>query len=259
LFPNRLHEHASNRLRRERFLASNICFNSFSVLAVLSLLVVQAAHPQEVETPPESKAQVKQLPEREVVFEGLASYGNYKLFASEVDTKIYTGGLEYDRHSWGYALHARMDYVAEFLPVVVFSELADTDFFGNQIAGTSPSRRLLYGVGFSPIGLRMMWRDKKAIKPYLLFKGGLLVFDHKAISNHAAYENFSMQSGLGVQTRLTNRLDLRLGLWGDFHFSDGFVVPVNPGTDMMNTNIGISYHLGPQETESGRRYWYSRF
>jgi hypothetical protein len=114
-------------------------------------------------------------------------------------------------------------------------------------------------VGFSPIGLRMMWRDKKAIKPYVLFKGGMLVFDHKAISDHAAYENFSMESGFGVQTRLTKRVDLRLGLWGDFHFSDGFVVPINPGTDMMNANWGISYHLGPQEAEAGRRHWYSRF
>jgi len=103
-----------------------------------------------------------------------------------------------------------------------------------------------------------MWRDKKAIKPYILFKGGLLVFDHKAISNHAAYENFSMQSGLGVQTRLTKRVDLRIGLWGDFHFSDGFVVPINPGTDMMNANWGISYHLGAQEAEAGRLHWYSR-
>jgi hypothetical protein len=93
----------------------------------------------------------------------------------------------------------------------------------------------------------------------VLFKGGMLVFDHKAISDHAAYENFSMESGFGVQTRLTKRVDLRLGLWGDFHFSDGFVVPINPGTDMMNANWGISYHLGPQEAEAGRRHWYSRF
>jgi opacity protein-like surface antigen len=259
LFANRVHESVSTQLQRERSLACNICVNSFSILAALSLLVAQAAHSQEVETPLENKAQVKQPVERDIVFEGLASYGNYQLFATEADTKIYTGGFEYDRHSWGYVLHARMDYVAEFLPVVVFSELADTDYFGNQLSPPSPNRRLLYGVGFSPIGARMMWRDKKAIKPYVLFKGGLLVFDHKAISNHAAYENFSMQSGLGVQTRLTKRVDLRLGLWGDFHFSDGFVVPINPGTDMMNSNLGISYHLGPQEAEAGRRHWYSRF
>ena len=259
MFPNRVCDSESTQLRPERSPACNICVNSFSILAALTLLVAQAALAQEMEAPQENKPQVKQPVEREVVFEGLASYGNYKLFASEVDTKIYTGGLEYDRHSWGYALHARMDYVAEFLPVVVFSELADTDFFGNQILPPSPNRRLLYGVGFSPIGMRMMWRDKKAIKPYVLFKGGMLVFDHKAISNHAAYENFSMQSGLDVQTRLTKRVDLRLGLWGDFHFSDGFVVPVNPGTDMMNSSFGISYHLGPQEAEGGRRHWYSRF
>jgi hypothetical protein len=61
-----------------------------------------------------------------------------------------------------------------------------------------------------------------------------------------------MESGFGVQIKLKKRVDLRLGLWSDFHFSDGFVVPINPGTDMMNANWGISYHLNPPQTEARR-------
>lgn len=227
----------------------NGCLNCLSVLAVFSLLVAQAAHSQEMETPAESRTQVKQPVEREVVWEGLASYGNYRLWATDDMSKIYTSGLEYDRHSWGYFLRAQMDYVAEFLPFVLFDEFADTDYFGNH--PTSPDRRLLAGVGFSPIGLRMMWRDSKIIKPYMLVKGGMLVFDHKAISDHAAYANFSMQSGFGMQLRLTKRVDLRLGLWSEFHFSDGFIVPINPGSDMMNANWGVSYHLGTRKARAG--------
>ncbi|MGD0941002.1 MAG: hypothetical protein ABR905_14945 [Terracidiphilus sp.] len=259
MFRNRVYKSVSTQLQRERSLLCSICVISLPIVAALCLLVAQAAHSQPVERPLENKTQAKQPVERDIVLEGQASYGNYKLFATEGDTKIYTGGFEYDRHSWGYVLHARMDYVAEYLPVVIFTELADTDYFGNPISPTSTSRRLLYGMGFSPIGFRMMWRDKRAIKPYVLFKGGMLVFDHKAISNHAAYENFSMESGLGVQTKLTQRIDLRLGLWGDFHFSDGFLVPINPGTDMMNSNLGICYHLGSQNAEAGRHHWFSRF
>jgi hypothetical protein len=208
-----------------------------------------------MEKPAENRTQAKKTPEREIVWEGLASYGNYKLFATDSMTKIYTSGFEYDRHSWGYCLRARMDYVAEFLPFVLLDEPAVTSYWGNQ---PSTSRALVPGVGFSPIGVRMMWRENKAIKPYVLFKGGLLVFDHKALSDHAAYENFSMESGLGVQTRLTKRVDLRLGLWSDFHFSDGFVVPINPGADMMNANWGISYHLGARDAKAGRSHRFPR-
>src|SRR5579871_5833326 len=142
----------------------------------------------------------KQLPEREVVVEGLVSYGNYSIFATDDMSNIYTADVEYDRHSWGRALGARRDYVAEVLPVVLFNQWANTDIYGNPLnqygngQAASSARRTIYGIGLSPIGLRMMWRDNKDIKPYLLFKGGMLLFDHKAISDHAAYENFSMQS-----------------------------------------------------------------
>jgi hypothetical protein len=207
----------------ERSFACNILLNSLPILAALSLLGSQASQSQNTETPPKDRNQVKQPVEREIVWEGLASYGNYKIF----------------------------------LPLVLFNQLADTNYFGNPLTPPSPNRRLLYGMEFTPIGLRMMWRDNKAIKPYLLFKGGMLVLDHKAISDHGTYENFSMQNGLGVQIRLKKRVDLRLGLWSDFHFSDGFIVPINPGTDMMNANWGISYHLKAQE--AGQHHRFPRF
>ena len=55
--------------------------------------------------------------------------------------------------------------------------------------------------------------------------------------------NFSLQSGMGVQVKMNERWDLRLGLFSDFHFSNDFIVPVNPGLDVMNANLGLTYHL----------------
>lgn len=224
---------------------------------MLSLLVARDARSQDIVTPPEN-TQLKQPVEREIIWEGMASYGNYSLFATEDMTKLYTAGLEYDRHSWDYFLRARMDYVAEVLPFVLLVEPADTNYFGDPSSPHSRNRKLVPGVGITPIGLRMLWRGNRAIKPYMLVKGGLIVFTQKAISNHAAYINFSLHSGFGVQTVLTKRVDLRLGLWSDFHFSDAFIVPVNPGTDVMNANWGISYHLGPERAKDGRRHWFPR-
>ena len=71
----------------------------------------------------------------------------------------------------------------------------------------------------------------------------MLIFDKKALSPHASYENFSFQVGIGIQARLTRKLDLRAG-YSDIHFSNAFVVPSNPGIDVMSCNVGLSYHLG---------------
>ena len=185
-------------------------------------------------------------PEQDLAFEGLYSYGNWMIFAGGSNAKMYTSGVEYDRNSWGTFAGARMDYVAEFLPVMFLNEPAKTDVWGDT---RSSARTLAYGMGLSPVGLRMVWRDHRAIKPYFLVKGGVLVWDKKVLSPAATYENFTLQEALGFLVRATPRYDLRFGLFGDFHFSNAFMVPSNPGLDVMNATFAISYHLGRGKTE----------
>jgi hypothetical protein len=48
---------------------------------------------------------------------------------------------------------------------------------------------------------------------------------------------------MGVQVKIKENWGLRLGLFSDFHFSNAFIVPTNPGLDVMNANLGISYHF----------------
>jgi hypothetical protein len=186
--------------------------------------------------------------ESELIVEALYSYGNYKIFASGWDMKLFTAGVEYDRHSWGYFLKARVDYVAEFLPLVLLDKPVNVDIWGypEPYPKGKYNREYVPGIGFSPIGFRMLWRDKKAIKPYLEAKGGVLLFTQKAPSSESSYVNFSLQSATGVQVRMNDRWGLRLGLFSDFHFSDAFIVPVNPGLDVMNANLGIVYHFTPK-------------
>lgn len=186
----------------------------------------------------------KPKPEQELIFEGLVSYGSYKIFASGYDEKLYTAGVEYDRHSWGHFLKAQVDYVAEFLPFVLLDKPLGTDIWGNPVPRKQAYiREYVPGIGVIPIGLRLQWRSKKAIRPYLEAKGGLLGFTKKVPSTEASYENMSLQSSIGAQIKLNERWGLRLGLFGDFHFSNGFVVPVNPGLDVMNASLGLSYHF----------------
>jgi hypothetical protein len=182
--------------------------------------------------------------ESELIYEGLVSYGHYKIFASGSGDFVYTAGVEYDRHEWGRLLWARLDYAAEFLPVILLREGNKPDIWGTPQA---PGQHLVPGVGIFPFGFRLLWRDGKAWMPYLEGKYGIIGFSEKALSEKATYENFSMQSATGIKVRLNGRWDVRLGVFSDFHFSDAFIVPVNPGLDVMNANLGLVYHLhGPR-------------
>lgn len=183
----------------------------------------------------------KPRPESEITVEGLVSYGNYHIFAGGENCKLYDVGIEYDRHYWGHLFKARVDYVAEVMPMVLLNQPTQMSIWGSTL---SQSRKTVPGVDISPIGIRWLWRDGKTIKPYLMAKGGALVFSQKPLSNKTTYENLSLQSAFGLEVRMNDRYDLRLGLFGDFHFSDAFIVPVNPGLDVMNATFGLTYHLG---------------
>lgn len=183
----------------------------------------------------------RQKPAADLVVEEMTSFGNYRLLAGGSNSKLYTAGLEYDRHSWGTWLGARRDYAGEILPVMILNEPSNTDIWGDTLG---PGRKTLYGVGITPIGVRLVWRDGKSFKPYFSAKGGLLVFNDKVLSKAGTYEQFTLQEAVGFMVKMSPRYDLRLGLFGDFHFSNGFVTDVDPGLDVMNCNIGLVYHLG---------------
>jgi hypothetical protein len=79
----------------------------------------------------------------------------------------------------------------------------------------------------------------------------MLGFTKKVPSSQATYENFSFQDATGIQVKMTDRWGLRLGLFSDFHFSDAFIVQLNPGLDVMNANLGLSDHFQVQLRTNG--------
>jgi hypothetical protein len=182
----------------------------------------------------------KEPVESEWMIEYLQSFGHYHVFAYTWWSYLSLAGVEYDRHSWGRFIGARRDYVAEVLPVVILRQPSKTDVFGDPL---TTAHKDVEGVGISPIGMRLIWRDGKVWKPYYTIKGGMVGFNKKALSEYASYVDFSLQQSIGLQFRVTDRWGVRAGL-SDFHFSNGFIVPNNPGIDEMSYNFALCYRVG---------------
>jgi len=178
-------------------------------------------------------------PETDVIVEDRNSFGHWHIFAYTWWSYFHVAGVEYDRNSWGKFLGARMDYVAEILPVAILEQPSQADQWGDPLTPTT-GHTTNAGMGISPIGVRLLWFDGGRVQPYFSMKGGMIAFSNKALSPYGSYENFSLQEMVGAQIRLTDKWDLRAGV-SDFHFSNAFLVPNNPGIDEMMWDGGLVY------------------
>ena len=188
-------------------------------------------------TPPPS-------PETEIAFEYGASFGHSHIEAGSWSSYLNLAGFEYDRNSWGKFIGARMDYVAEILPVTILRQPAVEDEYGDPLSSNFTT---VPGLAVTPVGLRMLWRDGKVVKPYFTTKGGVVGYTHKALSPDGAYLNFTLQETLGMELRLTHAWEIRSGV-GEFHFSNARQVPSNPGIDEIMYSFALSHHLHSRRT-----------
>jgi hypothetical protein len=194
------------------------------------------------DTKPDPKPR-KHTPESEIAVEGMVSYGNWQIFAAGIHEALYTGGFEYDRHSWGKFIGAQMDYAADFMPLVLLKEPSNLNPYGVRRSRPGDNR-IIPGLAFSPIGLRMEWRHDKRFKPYFTVLGGAIGFTQKALSPDASYYDFTLHESIGFYLKMSQRVDMRFGIFGDFHFSNAYATAYNPGLDVMNSNLAVSYHFG---------------
>jgi hypothetical protein len=183
-------------------------------------------------------------PESEIAFEEGSSFGHWGIEAGSWWSYLHVAGFEYDRHTWGKFIGARMDYVGEILPLTLLRQPAVEDEYGDPL---SHHYTTVPGLAVTPVGLRMLWRDGKVLKPYFTVKGGVVGFTQKALSPDGAYLNFTLQEAVGMELRLTHAWEIRLGA-GGFHFSKSRQVPSNPGIDEMMYTFGLSYHLHSRRT-----------
>ena len=139
-----------------------------------------------------------------------------------------------------------MDYsTGEILPLTLLREPAVADEYGDPL---SHHYTTVPGLAVTPVGLRMLWRDGKVLKPYFTVKGGVVGYTQKALSPDGAYLNFTLQETVGTELRLTHAWEIRLGA-GDFHFSMplGARQPRHRRDDVYRRS-----QLPPSQQENGR-------
>lgn len=233
-------EKPKQRLWSNRTNASRILRRPSLLLILLAILVAPNVRSESliVSNP---KTAPGYSPQRELIYEGMTSFGSYEPFGVARNVKLNSAGVEYDRELRARLFHARLDYVTEVLPVLILTQSAQTDSWGNSI-GTA--QKTVPGAGVTPLGFRLLWRDGSRIMPYFDTKASVLAFTQKVLSTESTYENWSFHSTGGVKLKLGGRYDLRLGMLSEMHFSNGNIAPSNPGADFMNVNVGIVYHLG---------------
>jgi Lipid A 3-O-deacylase (PagL) len=262
LLSNRVGDDGFDRSRSEGCFARNLRVSCLLLLLALCLLLPRLAHGQLAETPeewlppnsavetnvpPDTAAGVMKPPTvkppvaSELAITTMIPDGDYRLFSATVRCYAWTAGVEYDRHSWGYFLHSQFDYVVEAIPIMILSQPAVSDFWGNA---KSPNQQLVPGISLSPFGFRLLWRANKAIRPYVTGKLGTAVFTEKAFSQNASYANFNVQADFGVLIKMSERVDLKVDPFVFFHVSNGYLAASNPGMDELATKFGINYHLG---------------
>lgn len=178
--------------------------------------------------------------QREIIYEGLVSYGHYMVFGGAENGTLYAGGVESDRELWPHLIHTRVDGVMEMLPVLLLTQPRQAEIWGDTL---SKRRTLVPGAGITPICFPLLWRDDRKIMPYFETKASVLGFTQNALSPDATYQNWSFHLTSGVKLRLECRCDLRVGRLSDLHFSNAFVVRSNPAIALMNVNMGIVHHL----------------
>jgi hypothetical protein len=89
--------------------------------------------------------------------------------------------------------------------------------------------------------------------PYFEVKGSALGITQKALSAEATCENWSSHLTQGVKVRLRSRYDLRVGVLGDLHFSDAFVVRVQSSRGSYECGTWTCVPLGkPRERLAAR-------
>lgn len=131
-------------------------------------------------------------------------------------------------------------YTIDALPVVGLTipdgTIPKTSFDGRT---TFTEGVTTYGVGLSPIGLRLNYRTGTRVEPYVAGSTGAVYFFDSLPDSRGKRMNFMVDAGVGFEIGLTSHTSLSMG-YRYHHLSNGFRGNINPGIDSHLFHAGLT-------------------
>lgn len=98
------------------------------------------------------------------------------------------------------------------------------------------------GVGSYPVGLRLTFRPRTRVRPFVAGQAGLLYFAETVPDERGRQLNFAAGIGTGLQILFSRGLSLTAG-YRYHHLSNGFRGSINPGLDANLLYLGVETGL----------------
>jgi len=98
------------------------------------------------------------------------------------------------------------------------------------------------GVGAYPVGLRVTFRPRARLRPYVAGHTGALYFGNAVPDSRGRHLNFAVGLGTGLQALLSRRFSVTVG-YRYHHLSNGFRGSINPGLDAHLFYLGVDTGL----------------
>jgi lipid A 3-O-deacylase PagL len=170
---------------------------------------------------------------------GAISFDATTLIGKTPDARFGNIGLRYGR------ILAANDSLAfswtiDAVPVAVLSTSRITLVpTGSGMVIAQRDRDYTYGAGLSPIGLKLNFRRKQTVQPFVSGTAGFLFFSKVVPEPDAARFNFTYDFGGGIQIVKNSGRAITIG-YKYQHISNGYHAPANPGIDVQMIYGGFS-------------------
>jgi hypothetical protein len=96
-----------------------------------------------------------------------------------------------------------------------------------------------YGVGMTPLGLQLDFRNSSSLKPFVHINAGFLIFTRPVPLPDAGRFAFALETGAGVRMFTSMRHAVTIGV-RLHHISNGGRPPVNRGLNQLVIYAGFS-------------------
>ncbi len=217
---------------------SRLQFTFLAGLVVFSCVIASSAQVKDTKMPQGSVEGI-QKGWNEFGVWGAISFDSPTLIGTTPAARFGNVGLRYGR-VLAASKTVTFEWTIDAVPLAILSN----DRFTLVSRGSGgflvqKTRKSVYAVGVSPIGLKFNFRRQHRVQPFAASTGGFLYFSEDVPVSGASRFNLTFDVGCGVQIVDSSRRAFTIG-YKYQHISNGGMSPINPGVDVQLIYAGFS-------------------